>query len=170
MGALVATLGACGSVPMDDGPDAAPDGPGMTRTYRGSLEMSPVSLFNSTECDYSMTLRQIQLQLTASATGEVTGGTLQNTTEEKVINVVRMCPYLPANPTTMRFTFKSATPVGASTMIVMEGDAANAPKATLAITLSPTGTGYTAGARWTRTDLTGTLNWVVTANLPVTVQ
>ncbi len=172
MGALVGmALAACGSVPMDgDGVDAGVDAPGSTvKAYQGALAMSPASMFGGMGtyvCVYSITLRQIQLNLTTSTTGQVTGGTAQNTTDEKVVNTAD-CPFTPALPTTQKFTFKSATPVGASTMIVMEGDAANSPKTTLAITLSPTGTGYTAGARWVRTDQVAELTWTVTANIPV---
>lgn len=161
---------ACGEVPMDEqDPDAMPSG---MKTYQATLAASGPSMFGGTTgypCKYTMTLRQIQLQLVADATGKLVSGSAQNMTEEAVVNVGE-CPYLPANPTTQKFTFKSATPVGASTMVVMEGDAGNAPKTTLAITLTPTSGSYTAASRWTRTDQVPDLTWTVTANLMLTVK
>lgn len=170
---LVATSvggAACGEVPMDEQiPDAAPSG---MKTYQATLASSAPSMFGGTTgyiCKYTITLQQIQLQLVADASGKIVSGSAQNKTEEKVVNTTE-CPYTAAPMTTLKFTFKSATPVGASTMVVMEGDAANSPKTTLAITLTPTAGNFTAASRWTRTDQVPDLTWSVTANLMLTVK
>jgi hypothetical protein len=179
--ALLVATGACGSVPgEDDGVDGGPDSSmqqPVTTTYGGALAASPVVPFVNRQptyvCAYTIVLKSIELALTISSTGQITGGTASNTTEEKVTNpgsTPDTCPYAPAGPTTLKFNFKSATPVGASTMVVMEGEAANSPKSTLAITLTPSAGAFSAAARWTRTDQIPVLNWSVTANLTLTAK
>lgn len=169
---LLLVAGACGSLPEEPGMDAgtdAPKPPPGTTAYQGMLAMSPTVPFGRLPdfCEYSMTLRQIELELSISTAGMVTAGTSQNLTDEKIVGT---CPYAPAGPTIQKFKFKSATPVGASTMIVMEGVAGNAPVATMGITLTPNAGAFTAAARWTRTDQAPLLNWTVTANLTLTVK
>jgi hypothetical protein len=173
--ALLVATAACGSVPMEDEDIDAPAA--SSTTYQATMAMSaPPVAFGGTAafvCKYTMTLKQIQISLTKSPAGLIVGGSVQNGTEEKVTNPgtgATDCPYAPAGPTTQKFTFKSATPVGASTMVVMEGDATNAPKASLAITLTPTAGSYTASARWTRTDQVPDLTWSVTTSMTMTVK
>jgi hypothetical protein len=174
--ALLVATGACGSIAEDPmgGGDAGPDSmPPVTTSYQGMLTTSPVVPFGNMPpqyvCAYTIALKSIELALNISSSGQIIGGTARNATEEKVTNT-GVCPFLPAGPTMQKFTFKSATPVGASTMVVMEGDAANAPKASLAITLTPIAGAFTAAARWTRTDQVPALTWSVTANLTLTVK
>lgn len=167
---FLALAGACGAVPEDE-PDSGVDSqplPGTT-TYKGTLQMSTPAPFGGVEsfCSYTMTLKQIELELKISTTGVVTGGSSQNLTEEKIVGT---CQYAPAGPTIQKFTFKSATPVGATTMVVMEGDATNAPRASLGITLTQSAGAFSAAARWTRTDQVPGLTWTVTSNLTLTVQ
>lgn len=170
--ALLVATAACGSVPVED--EDTPDAmlpTGMT-TYQAALTMSTPAMFGGAGtfvCKYTMTLRQIELELKMSTSGQVIGGSARNMTDEKVTNTAE-CPYLPANPTLQKFTFKSATPVGASTMVVMEGEAANAPKASLAITLTPIAGAFSAASRWTRTDQVPELTWSVTASMMLTVK
>jgi hypothetical protein len=165
-----ALAGACGAVPQDE-PDASSDSqplPGTT-TYKGTVQASMAAPFGGVEdyCSYTMTLRQIELELKISTTGVVTGGSAQNLTEEKIVGT---CQYAPAGPTIQKFTFKSATPVGATTMVVMEGAVTNAPKASLGITLTQSSGAFQAAARWTRTDQVPQLTWTVTSNVTLTVQ
>jgi len=152
----------------DEGP---PDGMPMTgmTTYQATMAMSSPVMFGGDaagDCKYTMTLRQIELELKTSG-DRVVDGSARNMTDEKVINV---CQYGPAAPTLQKFTFKSATPVGASIMVVMEGDAANTPKASLAITLTPTAGAFSAASRWTRTDQVPILTWSVTTNMTLTAK
>ncbi len=159
---------ACGEVPLDEmTPDAAPSQP-LTRTYQATLEMSPAARFGGVlpdyPCTYTMTLKKIALSLQLDGAGMVVAGALQNMTEEVVTNPT-VCPYLPDTARLLKYTFKSATPVGASSMVVMEGDKANAPQASLALSVTPTGSSYIAAGRWTRTDQVSALSWSVTANL-----
>lgn len=163
---LLASSAACGELPIEDmTPDAAPQP--LTRTYQANQAMSPAASFGGIAeytCTYTMTLRQISLQLQLDAGGKVVGGTLQNMTDEEVTNP-GICSNPPHADTLQKFTFKSATPVGASSMVVMEGDKANSPQASLALTVTPTGSSYIAAGRWTRTDQVPALTWSVTANL-----
>jgi hypothetical protein len=173
--ALLVATSACGTVPMEEEGMDAP--PASMTTYQATMAMSapPVAFGGTVDfvCKYTMTLRQIQITLTRSPAGQIVGGSVQNMTEEKVTNpgaLPTACPYAPAPPTTQQFTFKSATPVGASTMVVMEGAAANTPKTSLAITLTPIAGSFTASARWTRTDQAPGLTWSVTASSMLTVK
>jgi hypothetical protein len=165
--ALLAATGACGTVPTEEVIDAPP----ASMTSYQAMMSAPTVAFGGTVavCKYTITLRQIELELILSASGKVVGGRVQNMTDEQVTNPTE-CPFPPADPTTQKFTFKSATPVGASTMVVMEGDAANTPKASLAITLTPTMGSYSAAARWTRTDQVPDLTWSVTASAMLTAK
>jgi hypothetical protein len=175
-GSLLLGAGACGAVPDDgadgpmDGPmDAKPPPPPGTTTYQGTLAMTqpaPFGMLPGT-CEYTMTLRQIELELQMSTTGTIIAASLQNLTEEKIVGT---CPYEPAGPTILKFKLKSATPVGTTTMVVMEGLPTNAPVASLGITLTPTAGAFTAAARWTRTDQAPVFNWTVTANLTLTLK
>ena len=157
---LLGSLGACGSIPMEEEES-------QNSTYQAQLVMSPPANFGGAGtyvCRYTMTLRQIQLELVISPEGQVLGGSAQNMTDEKVTNTGE-CPFLPAMPTMQKFRFLSATPVGNMIMVVMEGDITNAPKASLGITLAPTSGGFASSARWTRTDQVPELTWTVTATM-----
>lgn len=162
------TAVACGEVPIEDlTPDAAPQQP-LTRTYQANLAMAPAAPFGGVlpdyPCKYTMTLKQVSLQLQIDGDGKVVGGTLQNMTNEVITNPTE-CPFLPDTDRLLKFTFKSATPVGASSMVVMQGEKANAPETSLALTVTPTGSSYIATGRWTRTDQVPALTWSATANL-----
>jgi hypothetical protein len=178
--AVVLAMSGCGSVPEDMVPDAGPDAPKPpgTTTYRGILAMSPTVTFGGTSggnnfCSYTIKLTQVELELNLLTTGEVKGGTSQALATETVLaSTTPPCTAGPGiTPNIHKFTFKSATAVTGGYMVLMDGDPANQPTSTLAITITPAAGAFTAAARWTRTGTSfPVLVWNVTSNLTLTVK
>jgi hypothetical protein len=178
--ALLVAAGGCGSVPEDGTPDAGGDArppPGST-VYRATMAtLLPVAFGgNGGEgmnfCDYSIELRQVELEMVVSTTGAITGGTSQALAVEMITGPgAPNCIPGPATPANIhKFTFKSATTTGTTTKILMDGAIANAPRTNLEITVAPTAGAYSAAARWMRPDPAANLAWVVSANLTMTVK
>jgi hypothetical protein len=167
---LAVTAGACGKV-ADDQPDAAVKvdaTPVGSTLYRGTLAATAAVEFGGGGfCKYTMTLKQIEVEVAISTTGQITAASTTNLTGEAT---VPPCDFAPDGPHIQKFALKSATPVGSATMLVMQGAADNTPQASLAITLTPGGGAFTAAARWTRTDQQPPLNWTVTASLTLTLR
>jgi hypothetical protein len=169
-GLLLLAVMAAGCGKVDDQPDAGTVDatPSGSTLYRGTLAATaPTTFGGGGFCMYTMTLKQIEIQLAISTTGQVTAATTTDLTSEAI---VPPCDFTPDSPHIQTFTLKSATPLGTSTMIVMQGAADNTPGTSLAITLTPGGGAFTAAARWNRTDQQPPLDWTVTASLTLTLR
>jgi hypothetical protein len=178
--ALLVAAG-CGSLPVEpdggpaDGPTPPPPG---TTVYRGQLQMIPAVAFggNGGEgmnfCDYSVALSQVELEISISTTGVVTGATSQALAVEKITGPgpPNCSPGDGIPPNIHKFTLKSATPSGSGHMLVMEGAATNMPLSSLVITLTPSSGAYNAAARWTRLNDLPILTWMINASMTVTVK
>jgi hypothetical protein len=165
--------GGCGEVGSGAGVDAAIDSPlgAGTTAYRGTLDTTAATKFGGSGfCEYTITLKQVEVEINVSVTGEVKSATALDLTSEAVVPVVPPCTFSPAPPSIQKFTLKSATPTATGAMLVMQGDAANKPVTSLAITLTSGVGAYSAGARWVRTDQQPPLMWMVTANLTLTLR
>lgn len=172
--------GGCGAVPEepDGGADGPPKPPPGTTVYRGTLQTIPAVAFGGNGgtdmnfCDYSITLSQVELELSMSTAGVITGGTSQALAVDKITGPgpPNCSPRdgIPAN--IHKFAFRSSTPVGAGFMIVMDGAATNEPNSNLVITLTPSSGAYNAAARWTRLNQVPILTWMVTASLTLTLK
>lgn len=163
----VAMAAGCGQVAAEL-PDAGPDAPPGSTTYRGTLMATSVTPFGgSPYCNYTMTLRDLEAELALSTTGAIVGGSAQAISVEAT---VPPCPNMPIPPRLLKFTFGSATPIGGAIMVVLNGVATNDPKASLTMTVTPSGGALSAVSRWTRTDQPAPLDWSVTANLNLAVK
>lgn len=157
----------CGQVPGAT-PDAGLDAPPGSTVYRGTLAATGASPFGgSSHCNYTMTLRDLEAELALSTTGAIVGGSAQAISVEAT---VQPCPYMPIPPRLLKFTFGSATPIGGAIMVVFNGVATNDPKASLTMTVTPSGGALGAMTRWTRTDQPAPLDWSVTANLSLAIK
>lgn len=164
---------------VDAGPDARPPTPPGSTVYRGIMTSIPAVTFGgqgATEwCTYTIELRQVELELTVSTTGQITGGTSQALAVETRLATPTPpgCTAGPGIPPNIhKFTFRSATPSGNNTMIVMDGAIANEPRTGLTVTLSPSAGAFSAASRWMRTGGVNdpVLTWTVNANLTLTVR
>jgi hypothetical protein len=175
---VVMVAGACGEVarqPLADAPVPVPD-VGAPTTYKGTMDQAPAKMFGGTlgtvtYCTYTMTLRQLNVDLGIVASSkQVTSGHVQNINVEAVVATMPPCPYSPAPPVIANYTFKSATLGTTGMMLMFDGDPANATKVNLAINLSSSPTGYSAAMTFHRTDQGPPLDWSVPVTLALTPQ
>lgn len=163
---------------VDAGPDARPPTPPGSTAYRGTqATITPVAFGgNGGEgmnfCDYTIELRQVEIDLVVSTTGAITGAASQALAVEMITGPgAPNCIPGPATPANIhKFTFRSATPMGNATMVVMDGNVANMPRTNLALTITPTAGAYSAAARWSRPTTFTNLAWVVSSTLTLTVR
>jgi hypothetical protein len=158
--------------------DAPPPPPPGTTVYRGTLQSIPAVAFGGDGgvgmnfCNYSVALSQVELEISVSTAGVITGGSSQALAVEKITGPgpPNCSPGdgIPAN--IHKFTFRSATPVGSNFMVVMDGAATNEPTSSLTFTLTPATGAFAAAARWTRTNQVPILTWMVTASLTLTAK
>ena len=114
-------------------------------------------------CMYTITLKQLEIDLAILPSQQVTSGHVQNLNVEATDT---SCPYgvIPANIAT--YALVSSTPLGGGESLVFQGGPDNVPAASLVATLAPAGSGYTAALTFHRTDTPEpTLAWTVTATV-----
>ena len=110
-------------------------------------------------CTYTITLKQLEIDLDILPSKQVTSGRVQTLNVE---TTDASCPYpvIPANIAS--YTLASSTPLGGGESLVFQGAPDNAPTASLVATLAPAGTGYTAALTFHRTDTPeAALTWTV---------
>ena len=161
--AIAMLCSACGAV--SGGPvaiaDAAIDGPVPT-TYHGVVNETspPVSFGGPPYCSYTMTLRQLDIQLGIKPSGELVSGQVEALYHEQVV----VCADPPANEAIMHYTLTAAVPASGGMMLSFQEKAGDHPGATLSVVLTPAGPGYQAQFSFHRTDLAPPFDWrVVTA-------
>lgn len=167
---LLIALAACspstGGTAIDAGPTA--DAPTATesKTYHGTLEMSPTVPFGGVVyCAYSITLRQLDVSITLRPSGEVTAASVQALNVEAVVG---SCPYQPSPPSIAEYSLGTAKMIPNGSMLTFTGDAANQPVVALTVTTAASSTGQQAKLTFVRTDQTGELAWTVKATVPLT--
>lgn len=150
-----------GNRPPTDGPMAIP--------FKGTMaQTTPVAFggtFNNIPyCNYTITLRQLEIDLGILTSGQVTTGRVQALNVEAT-DATCTQPVIPANIAS--YTLQSATPSGNTIRLVFQGAAGNAPAASLIATLTPSGAAYSAALTFHRTDLGPPFDWIVNATLSV---
>lgn len=155
-----------GGVTGDAGKPADAGTPGASKTYRGTLDMSQTVPFGGVVyCAYSITLRQIDVQITMRPSGEVTGAAVQALNVEATVGT---CPYPPSPPSIANYTLGTAKMIPNGSMLTLTGDPANSPMVALDITTTTSGTKQEAMLSFLRTDQTGELAWNVVVTVPLT--
>jgi hypothetical protein len=160
---LVMVAGACGTV-ANEPMDAAV---GMPTTYKGRLDQTTPAMFGGGPmgyCTYTMSLKQLTVEVGMLPSGEVTSGRVQDLQVEAIVGT---CMYAPAAPSIASYAFVSATPNTAGMMLTFEGEATNATKTSLVVNLSASGPTQTAAMVFHRTDLGAPLDWRVAVTVPL---
>jgi hypothetical protein len=133
----------------------------MTIPFRGTLAQTPAVAFGGAPyCNYTITLKQLEIDLDLLPSGQVTTGRVQ------ALNVEATdanCPYLPIPPNIASYTLQSAVPAGTATRLTFQGATGNVPAASL----SPSGGAYSAMLTFHRTDQGPPFDWIVNATLTV---
>lgn len=185
--AVAMLVGACGTVterPADAGvgDGGGPDGAAGAVTWRNQPADVPAVTFGGTSaggttyCKYTITLRQLDVQLTILPSGQVTSGQVQDLNVEAVIPSTTpvVCtatnpPPIPAN--IAMYQLATATPgTGGMTLMFQDG-ASNMPAATLVVVLTKVNSLYSAKLTFHRNDgVDPVLEWTVTTTVPLAPQ
>ena len=169
--------GACGQVAGKPGIDAGdnpsdgavlPDG-AVALAYKGMMTEAPVARYGgppSVFCNYTMTLKQLEIELGILATGQVISGRFQDLSIE---GGDANCPgFIP--PKIASYTLQSAVQSGATTRLTFLGAASNEPRTSLVGNLTQSGAGYSAALTVQRTDQVPALTWTVNVTLALSRQ
>ncbi|MEZ4363710.1 MAG: hypothetical protein R3B48_26265 [Kofleriaceae bacterium] len=159
----------CGNVSTEK-PDAAtgPDAPlpAGTKLYRGSLAATQEFDFGGGEyCNYTITLRQIDLEIGINSSGTVIAGTSQALVVEGIAFTDPPCTFDPIPANVHKFTLASASVIGTGYALTFTGNTMNAPNTNLVLNLQASGASFVASATWHRTDQVPPLDWTASAVL-----
>jgi hypothetical protein len=165
----IAVLGAaCGSVNNVPADARVSDAAG-TRTYRGSVVQTSPVMFGGPPpaCVYTMTLRNVDIELVMLTSGEVTDGRVQVLNDEALVMV---CMFSPADPTITHFTFASAIRNPTGMTLEFDQRPGDKPGTDLLIELTPIDGAYQAQLTFHRNDLRPPLDWTVVTTASLLLQ
>lgn len=174
--AIACVVGGCGAVTGPVGGDAGgstPDGArtpdaAMARTYQGSIGQTPAVPFGGAPyCNYTITLKQLELDLDIMPAGPVVSGRVQDLNVE---GTDASCPNGVIPASLAHYTLQSAVASGTTTQLIFLGAPDNVPAVSLTADLSPTTSAYSAVLHFHRTDQDPPLDWAVTVTLPLAPQ
>jgi hypothetical protein len=137
-------------------------------TYKGTLDTTKAVAFGGDPfCEYTMTLKDIEIEIAALESGEVIGAAVKDLAME---GTVPPCPHPPMAPSMQRFALTTVTKTASGATLAFEGASANRPETSLVIDLTRVGVTFEASAGWKRTDQTPPLVWEVRAKLTLAAQ
>lgn len=180
--AVAMLVGACGKV-TDTLTDAAvgPDAPPGAVTWRNQPADVPLVTFGggTNFCKYTITLRQLDVQLAILPSGQVTSGRVQDLNVEAVVpSSPPTTPFvctatnpgsIPANIAIYQLATTAATAGGLT--LTFQGEASNMPPASLVIVLTKVSSLYSAKLTFHRSDgLDPVFEWLVSATVPLAPQ
>jgi hypothetical protein len=188
--AVAMLAGACGTVANQTADAAVGDGPAPDMapgavTWRNQPSDVPAVTFGGTAadgtqyCKYTITLKQVDLQLTMLPSGQVTSGHIQDLNVEAV--VPSMPPTTPfvcseTNPGSIpaniaMYQLATATAGTGGMTLTFQGGASNAPPASLVVVLTKVSSLYSAKLTFHRNDgIDPIFEWTVTATVPLAPQ
>jgi hypothetical protein len=153
---------------MGGQPDGQPSDAAMATLYKGTIAQTLLVAFGGTPyCNYTITLKQLEINLDILSSGQVTTGRVQDLNVE---GTDATCPDVPIPPKIANYTLTSATPASGSTMLTFQGAVDNAPAVSLLALLTGSGMAYTAMLSFHRIDQSPPLDWSVTATLSLAPQ
>lgn len=167
---IAALCGACGAVNNPTGDGSVSDAPSETpRTYHGTVpETAPVDFGGGTHCTYTMTLRQLDLQLgILASSGAVVSGQVQDLNVEAIVGT---CQFIPAAPSITNYTLESAVPGAGATKLTFRERQGDKPGTSLVGDLTAVGASYQVQLTFHRNDLGPPLDWTVVVIVPLTLQ
>lgn len=154
-----------GSAPVDAAVVEASAG---ATTYKGKLDATKAVKFGGDPfCEYTMTLKDIEIEVAALESGEVIGAAVKDLAVEAT---VPPCPHPPMDPSMQRFALTTVTKTASGATLAFEGAKTNQPVTSLVIDLTQVGVTYEASAGWKRTDQTPPLDWEVRTKLTLVSQ
>ena len=160
----LASLAACGKVSSADAPDAA----AMTIAYQGTLgQTTPKPFGGAPFCNYTITLKQLEIDLAILPPGQATSGRIQALNVEAT-DAACTHDIIPA--TIANYTLSSSSVGAGTTTLTFAGAAGNAPMASLVVSLTPSGSAYNAVLTFHRTDIAPPLDWMVQTTLLLSPQ
>jgi hypothetical protein len=174
--AVAMLVGACGTVAGKStdagvGEIGGPDAAAGPVTWRNQPADLPGVMFGGTAangvtyCKYTITLKQLDVQLTIAPSGQVTSGHVQDLNLEAAI---QPCSNDPIAPNIATYELATATATTGGTTLTFQGGATNMPPATLTVMLAKVNSLYTANLTFHRNDgLDPVFEWMVTTMPPV---
>ena len=167
--AIVLCAAACGDVASAPNDGAVV---GATTTYKGRIEMTPPVPFGGLPfCDYTMTLKQLDVELTLEASGAVRSGKVQDLNFETVLDSTPPCPEGAIAPNIASYTFASASPGTDGMMLTFLAGPTNEPDVDLTGTLTSAGAVKTAKLGFQRINVEDdVLAWTIVATATLTAQ
>lgn len=162
---LIAVMltGACGTVARDP-----IDGNGTPLTYKGTLDQTPPVTFGGAPyCMYTITLKQLDVELAIVPPSQVITGRVQDLNVEAI---VPPCPNGSIPPMIATYTLASAMPSQSGTTLTFQGATSNVPAVSLVIELSSAGEAYQARLGFHRSDAVPPLDWSVVATIPLSAR
>ncbi|HEY6176299.1 MAG TPA: hypothetical protein VIX73_17710 [Kofleriaceae bacterium] len=166
----LACLAACGQVANPSpGSDAGPAiDAAMASAYNGMLSQTPPSMFGGTPyCNYTITLKQLAIDLAILPSRQATSGHVQAL---EVEGTDASCPNPVIPPTIANFTLGSSSVGAAGTTLMFQGAVANNPMVSLVGTMTATGSQYTVVLTFHRTDQMAPLDWTVQTTVILSAQ
>jgi len=157
----IVPVAACGAV-------SDPDASGRPETYRGMLDdVPPVTFGGGQFCKYTITLRQVDIQITVDSSGQVTDAEARNLNIEAT---VPPCPFDSLDPTIATYMFESMTMTPEGIAVTLEAAPTNTPLAVLRLQLTRSENTYLAHFDYHRTDQASPLDWRVIGSLALSPQ
>jgi hypothetical protein len=160
--AAVVFAAACttGASPPGDAvtvPDADP-----ATTYHGGLDHAePLAFGGPGFCSYLMTLKDLVVDVTITASGQVPSAHVQDLNVEEITMPCGDPPASPIGPNTATYDLELAAPSTTGIGLSFTAATTNEPHATLAANLTRTATGYTAALVFHRFGEATVLNWTI---------
>lgn len=174
--ALALLSSACGTVagrPAADASVSDGTGPGSDGsvasavTWVAQLAQSPTVTFGGSGfCTYTITLKQIDVQLGILPSGQVSSGQVQDLNMEAVVPTMPPCGGGPIPPNIATYQLATAMPSTGGMTLMFQGGASNMPPAALVIELTKTGSLYSAKLTFHRNDGQAAIfEWTVTTTV-----
>ena len=149
----------------DTGATPPPPAPGAY-TYRAEVtETPPVKFGGDPFCEYTITLKDIVLEVAALDSGEVVSATEQHDAVEKTVTSCSQ-PTIPINRHS--YTLLRTKPDAGSTELEFSAGSSNKPKTSLVVELARSADGFVATATWKRIDIGPPLDWQVKLTMTLT--
>lgn len=177
--AVAMLAGACGSVADKPADAAVGDGPAPGAvTWRNQPGDVPAVTFGGAGkfCMYTITLKQLDVQLAILPSGQVTSGHVQDLNVEAVIPSMMPFVCTPTNPPPIpaniaMYQLATAAPSAGGMTLTFQGGTTNAPTATLVVDLTKVNSLYSAKLTFDRNDgVDPVLIWTVTTTVALAPQ
>jgi hypothetical protein len=140
----------------------------MTIAYRGTLSQTTPAPFGGTPyCNYTITLKQLEIDLAMLPSDQATSGRVQALNVEATDT---SCPYGVTPPMIASYTLSSSSTGASGTVLTFQGAIDNAPVASLVATLTRSGSAYLAALTFHRTDEMPPLAWTVQTTITLSPQ